>query len=68
MTNWEIYAEDYKSLQLEVYKSDGIIPRENKFFFYFDESDNIRKFTIKNKKFNSDIFTQFTLGGIVGEF
>lgn len=68
MTNWEIYAEDYKSLQLEVYKSDGIIPRENKFFFYYDESDNIRKFTIKNKGFNSDIFTQFTLGGIVGEF
>ena len=68
MKKWENYAEDYKRMQLEVYKSDGIIPKENKFFFYYDESDNIRKFTIKNKGFNSDLFTQFTLGGIVGEF
>ena len=68
MTNWENHAENYKRMQLEVYSRDGIIPRDNKFFFYYDESDNIRKFTIKNGNLNSDIFTQFTLGGIVGEF
>ena len=65
MTNWENHAENYKRMQLEVYSRDGIIPRDNKFFFYYDESDNIRKFTIKNGNLNSDIFTQFTLGGIV---
>lgn len=67
MTNWENYAEEYKEKQLIVYNLDGITPKKNKFYFYYDESDNIRKFTIKNGNFNSDIFTQFTLGGILGE-
>lgn len=37
--------------------------------FYYDESDNIRKFMLKKEtsKFNSYHLTQFTFGGLVSK-
>ena len=68
--DWNIYAQNYKNDQIAVFKERyGISPRNDKFYFYYDESDNIRKFQLKgdNSSFNADYLSQFTLGGLVSK-
>ena len=38
-----------------------------KYHFFYDETNNIRKFYLKDNKFNSDCLDNFVLGGIVFE-
>lgn len=46
----------YKNPNLNFYKS---------YTFYYDETNNVRKFSLKNKHFNEKIHKNFILGGLV---
>lgn len=53
-----IEREELKSL----YNNSGI---DNKYYFYYDESGNIRKLHIDKNNFNVEICDYFVLGGLV---
>ncbi|WP_244081718.1 DUF3800 domain-containing protein [Clostridium botulinum] len=61
--NKEISVEKFDILRKEIIDSGSDI--DAKFKFYYDETNNPRKFWIKQNKFNSPVNKNFVLGGIV---
>lgn len=61
--NEEISIEQYETLRKEVINSGSNIDANWK--FYYDETNNPRKFWIKRNKFNSPVNKNFVLGGVV---
>ncbi|GEM_PF-1345215 len=59
----ELNIEKYNILRKEII--DGGSDIDEKFKFYYDETNNPRKFWIKQNKFNSPVNKNFVLGGIV---
>ncbi|MBD8521269.1 hypothetical protein [Lysinibacillus fusiformis] len=59
----ELNIEKYNILRKEII--DGGSDIDEKFKFYYDETNNPRKIWIKQNKFNSPVNKNFVLGGIV---
>lgn len=61
--NKEISVEKFDIFRKEIIDSGSDI--DAKFKFYYDETNNPRKFWLKQNKFNSPVNKNFVLGGIV---
>lgn len=66
--NWDEHSENYKKKINKLnFNEKGAKPKNKMKYFYYDESDNIRNFNLKNGNYNTNYFSQFTLGGIVSD-
>lgn len=60
--NFEI--EEIRKMSKQMF---GLKELDSKFKFFYDETNNIRRFHLQEDKFNESILTNFILGGIVLE-
>jgi hypothetical protein len=58
-------AFDWARMRTEMIKLHGIRRADDKFAFFYDETNNIRKFTLTDDGTNVDEHKNFVLGGIV---
>lgn len=62
MENWENYGEDFKK-KFKLFNRINL--EDEKLYFYYDESNNIRVFRNRENGFNIDSLLNFAVGGVV---